>query len=110
MTGHGQRIDLDPAAALAAARRLNLAGQSLERERDASGGRIEQAGQQRPWGGDELGKAFASRYADSATMLLLLWRDAAHRTVGLSESIVTAVAATEHVDAAAQARFRQLTV
>ncbi|GAA1380413.1 hypothetical protein [Catellatospora chokoriensis] len=106
----GQRIDLDPAAALTAARRLNLAGQSLARERDLSGGRIEQAGQERPWGDDELGRAFAARYADSAVMLLLLWRDAAHRTVELSESIVTAVAATEHVDAAGQARFRQLTV
>lgn len=42
--------------------------------------------------------------------LLLLWRDAAHRPVELSESIVTAVAATEHVDAAGRARFRQLTV
>ncbi|WP_155371654.1 hypothetical protein [Catellatospora vulcania] len=107
MTG---QIDLDPAAALAAARRLNLAGQSLGRERDLSGGRIEQAGHGRPWGDDELGRAFAQRYADSATMLLLLWRDAAHRTVELSERIATAVAATEHVDAAGQARFRQLTV
>ncbi|WP_144127212.1 hypothetical protein [Catellatospora sichuanensis] len=108
MSRHG--IDLDPSAALAAARRLNLAGQSLGRERALSGGPIEQAGQDRPWGDDELGRAFASRYADGAVMLLTLWRDAAHHTIELSEGIVTAVVTTQGVDAAEQARLAQVTV
>ncbi|GAA1643360.1 hypothetical protein ACFQY4_31350 [Catellatospora bangladeshensis] len=106
MTAPGPQIDLDAPAARDAARRLHAAGDAMARERGLSGARIEQGGARRPWGGDELGRAFAKEYEDGAALLLRLWGDAAHRTAGLAVDVATAVDRVQGVDQQSEARLR----
>jgi hypothetical protein len=106
LTAPGPGIDLDAPAALDAARRLHAAGDAMVRERGLSGARIEQAGQARPWGDDELGRSFAERYADDAALLLRLWRDAAHRSTELAVDIARATDRVLGVDGQAEAELR----
>lgn len=108
MTTPGPGIDLDVNAAIGAGRRLHQAGESMAHERAASGARIEQAGRGRPWGDDELGRAFGKDYEDPAGRLLALWRDAAHRTAAMGADVVTAAGGTQDVDQASHARLGQV--
>ncbi|MEV4413441.1 hypothetical protein [Catellatospora sp. NPDC049609] len=109
MTAPGPGIDLDAVAAIDAARRLHVAGDGMIRERGLSGARIEQANARRPWGDDELGRAFAKEYEGVSAQVLKLWGDAAHRSAALAVDVVKAVDRVRGVDQQAEAELRAVT-
>lgn len=101
-------IDLNASQATHAGALLSASAEGIARARATIGGRIESAGQQRPWGGDDLGTAFAKNYVEPATRILEVWRAAASRTAQLGTEIVTAVESTVATDDAASWRLETL--
>lgn len=74
------------------------AGEQLSRLRATVGADIESRNEARPWGGDELGAAFARRYGEAAAQVLDVWRSLGERTGQLGGDIAGAAGAALETD------------
>jgi len=94
MTGDELRLD-----ALPAARRLGDAGRSLSAQRDGAGSALAAASAARPWGDDEAGRAFESRYRPMEAHVLSAWAQLARYVEGLGDSAARSIRDSQDADA-----------
>jgi hypothetical protein len=110
MTGPDQGIDLDPVAAKAAGGVVYAAGVQLAATRRAGGARLASANAAKPWGNDEMGKAFEQDkgdkpgYLTTANGVLDAWKNYSELTTNLGVSIDKAVDQLTGADEAGEAR------
>ena len=99
-TGAGTNADinLDPQATTAAGQRLVDCGGELLAARRTAGANLESMGSAQPWGRDELGDIFASRYAEPAGQALGNWRTAAEAIGELGSRVGQATANSLETD------------
>jgi hypothetical protein len=118
MTAPDQGINLDPVAAKAAGNIVYAAGAQLATSRRAAGGRLEAANATKPWGNDEMGKAFEQDkgdkpgYLTTANGVLAAWRDYSELTsntgVSINKAVDTLTGADEHNDGRVTAVLKEL--
>jgi hypothetical protein len=79
------RLDLEPGRALFGARNLTAAGKDLGALRSGPGAELAATSTPAPWGDDEIGHAFESRYRPVEIALLNAWQALATHIETLGE-------------------------
>lgn len=101
-SGDGTHLDLD--AARDAGRRMHAAGQDVTSLRDGIGASIESAGQAKPWGMDDVGKALDDGYSQVGPTILTLWRQVGTALQSMGGNISAAANNTTETDVASSKR------
>jgi hypothetical protein len=98
-------VNLDPARAASAGHLLADSGSAFSGVLETAAAPIEEAANNKPWGTDALGTAFANNYLAPAAQLLEIWKSAADRTTQLGTDIVTAADSMVATDDTASQRL-----
>ncbi len=104
-SGDGTHMDLDQARD--ASRRMVAAGQDVSSLRSGIGASIDSAGQSRPWGTDDVGKALDEGYSKIAPTILTLWQQVGTALQTMGTNIGGAADNTTSADVAASQRAQQ---
>ncbi|WP_155374734.1 hypothetical protein [Catellatospora vulcania] len=100
--GDGTHLDLD--LARDAGSRMTAAGKDVTALRNGTGASIESAGQAKPWGMDDVGKALDKGYSEIAPNILALWRQVGTALESMGGNITQAATVTTDTDVAAAKR------
>jgi hypothetical protein len=100
-------LSLDPSEAWSGARALAEAGQDLTTRRDTTGAAIAAASAAPPWGGDEAGRAFESRYRALEAQVLGAWAQLGDYVESLGDAVSRAVRDDVDADRATARRLDQ---
>jgi hypothetical protein len=96
MTDDRAHVRVDAAEALAAARALSAAGRELGAGRANTGAALAAASATVPWGRDEGGRAFESRYRSVESQVLAAWEQLAAYVESLGDAAARSV--TDNLD------------
>ena len=98
-----EELWLDPDRVAGGGRDLASAGKHLTSERRGAGSEVASMSGQRPWGTDEIGRAFENNYRPIEQQVLLAWEKLGLYVEGLGDAVVQTVKdanATDHHAAA----------
>ncbi|OJF09391.1 hypothetical protein [Couchioplanes caeruleus] len=98
---------LDPAQAAGGGRDLAAAGRHLGSQHAEAGSEVAEMSAARPWGTDDIGRAFERNYRPIEQQVLQAWERLGAYLEGLGDASVQAVRELRHTDEAASVRVEQ---
>lgn len=107
-TVSGEELRLDAPRAERSGHALSQAGAELARLRGGIGAELEAAGEQQPWGRDDLGSAFQKSYGRYAPQILAAWVNIASYVEDLGERVVVSVDRAVTADEAGRRRMSDI--
>jgi hypothetical protein len=99
-------LRMDPVVARRGAAALVDAGHTLTNSRNDQGGRLDDEGAARPWGGDALGQAFQTNYDQIVPAVLGAWARLGSYLEEYAAGVTAAIDATIAAEDAARQRIR----
>jgi hypothetical protein len=105
MTDDRAHVSLDAAEAWSGARALSAAGQDLGAGRATAGAALAAASAAMPWGRDDGGRAFESRYRSVESQVLAAWEQLASYVESLGDAAARSVTDNLDTDEAAARRI-----